>query len=45
MRDYFHVVLRQLSEHSVQEVIYLDGLDQMEAEAGGTSARRETGTP
>jgi hypothetical protein len=34
MRDYFHVVLRQLSERGIQEVIYLDGLDQLEAEAG-----------
>jgi hypothetical protein len=36
MRDYFHSVLRQLSERSVQELIYIDGLDQLEAEAGGT---------
>jgi tetratricopeptide (TPR) repeat protein len=36
MRDYFHSVLRQLSERGVQEVIYIDGLDQLEAEPGGT---------
>jgi hypothetical protein len=36
MRDYFHVVLRQLSERGVQEVIYIDGLDQLESESGST---------
>jgi hypothetical protein len=36
MRDYFHGVLRQLSERGIQEVIYIDGLDQLEAEVGGT---------
>jgi hypothetical protein len=36
MRDYFHSVLRLLSERGVQEVIYLDGLDQLDAEAAGT---------
>jgi hypothetical protein len=36
MRDLFHSVLRQLSEHGIQEIIYIDGLDQLESEAGGT---------
>jgi hypothetical protein len=36
MRDYFHSVLRQLSERGIQDVIYIDGLDQLEAEADGT---------
>jgi hypothetical protein len=34
MRDYFHVVLRQISERGKQEIIYIDGLDQLEGEAG-----------
>jgi hypothetical protein len=35
MRDYFHSVLRQLSERGIQDVIYIDGLDQLEADASG----------
>jgi hypothetical protein len=35
MRDFFHRILSQLSERGVQEVIYLDGLDQLKYETDG----------
>jgi tetratricopeptide (TPR) repeat protein len=35
MRDYFHLILRQLSERGIQEVLYLDGLDQLKRETDG----------
>ena len=35
LRDYFPVVLKQVADQGRQEFIYIDGLDQLEADASG----------
>jgi hypothetical protein len=35
MKDYFATILRQLSDHGIEETLYVDGLDQLDPEHTG----------